>query len=72
MFKYPLRSLLFVPGHNRKLLESAIKSKADALLLDIEDSVQPRSNKQMARDLLASMLDTGEFDNKLVFPRVND
>jgi citrate lyase subunit beta/citryl-CoA lyase len=72
MFKYPLRSLLFVPGHNRKLLESAIKSKADALLLDIEDSVQPRSNKQMARDLLASMLDAGEFDNKLVFPRVND
>ena len=72
MFNYPMRSLLFVPGHNQRLLDSAIKSKADVLLLDIEDSVQPRSNKQIARDLLSSMLKNGEFDKKIVFPRVND
>ena len=46
MFNHPLRSLLFVPGHNRKLIKYAINSNADVLLLDIEDSVQPRSNKQ--------------------------
>ena len=43
-----LRSLMFVPGHNEKLLESASRSDADVLLLDIEDSVQPVSNKQIA------------------------
>ena len=30
-----LRSLMFVPGHNEKLLESASRSDADVLLLDI-------------------------------------
>ena len=36
-----LRSLMFVPGHNEKLLTSANKSEVDILLLNIEDSVQP-------------------------------
>ena len=31
-----LRSLMFVPGHNEKLLESASRTDADVLLLDIE------------------------------------
>lgn len=34
-----LRSLIFLPGHNEKLLTSANKSEVDVLLLDIEDSV---------------------------------
>ena len=46
---YLLRSMLFVPGHNRKLLESAVRSGADALILDIEDSVRPDNQKQVAR-----------------------
>ncbi len=40
-----LRSVMFVPGHNEKLLKSAGKSIADSLILDIEDSVLPVSNK---------------------------
>lgn len=44
-----MRSLMFVPGHNEKLLTSAAKSDADVLLLDLEDSVQPESNKPLAR-----------------------
>tara|TARA_B100002052_G_C15883565_1_gene600540 strand:+ start:3493 stop:4380 length:888 start_codon:yes stop_codon:yes gene_type:complete len=72
MTNYPFRSLLFVPGHNKRLIKSAIKSEADVLLLDIEDSVQPLSNKQIARDLILSMLDDDCFENRLVFPRVND
>ncbi|HNQ67369.1 MAG TPA: aldolase/citrate lyase family protein [Bacteroidales bacterium] len=47
-----MRSLLFVPGHNEKLFNSASGSDADVLLLDIEDSVQPQSNKQVARDTI--------------------
>ena len=52
MSKYLLRSLMFVPGHNERLLASAARSNADVLLLDIEDSVQPQDNKQIARDTI--------------------
>lgn len=34
-----MRSLLFVPGDNASKLEKALKSAADALIIDIEDSV---------------------------------
>jgi citrate lyase subunit beta/citryl-CoA lyase len=66
-----MRSLLFVPGHNRKFLDSALKSGADVLLPDIEDSVQPLSNKQVARDTVLSYVQAGSFDHKVVFPRIN-
>ena len=50
--KYLMRSLMFVPGHNERLLEKASRSNADVLLLDIEDSVQPMKNKQIARSTI--------------------
>ena len=65
------RSLLFVPGHNSKFMESAAKSNADILLPDVEDSVQPISNKQLSRDMILSFVNDKKFDGKLVFPRVN-
>nr|NQU89777.1 CoA ester lyase [Bacteroidota bacterium] len=67
-----MRSLMFVPGHNERLLASASKSDADVLLLDLEDSVQPASNKQIARDRIKQWVGEGKFTNHLVFPRVND
>lgn len=67
-----LRSLMFVPSHNEKLMRSASKSNADVLLLDVEDSVQPNSNKQLARDTILKYLKEGAFDSKTVFPRIND
>jgi citrate lyase subunit beta / citryl-CoA lyase len=72
MNNYLFRSLMFVPGHNEKLLASASKSDADVLLLDIEDSVQPIENKQIARDKIAEWVSKGNFKNHYVFPRVND
>jgi citrate lyase subunit beta/citryl-CoA lyase len=72
MSEYLLRSLMFVPGHNAKLLDSAARSNADVLLLDIEDSVQPVSNKQVARDTIQKWVVEGKFNNHVVFPRVND
>ena len=66
------RSLMFVPGHNEKLMKSAGRSEADVLLLDIEDSVQPINNKQVARDTIKKFVEEGFFKNHLVFPRVND
>ena len=67
-----MRSLMFVPAHNDRLLLSASKSEADVLLLDIEDSVQPFSNKQIARDNIKVWVSEGKFNNHKVFPRVND
>jgi citrate lyase subunit beta/citryl-CoA lyase len=72
MAEYLLRSLMFVPAHNRKLMESAIKSDADVLLPDLEDSVQPKINKSVARAQIAEFAKTGLFDGYRVFPRVND
>ncbi len=69
---YLMRSLMFVPGHNDRLMESAARSEADVLLLDVEDSVQPVSNKQKARDKIIEFVSAGKFNNHYVFPRVND
>jgi citrate lyase subunit beta/citryl-CoA lyase len=65
------RSLLFVPGHNLKFMESAATSTADIILPDVEDSVQPVSNKQLSRDLILSFANNKKFNNKKVFPRIN-
>ncbi len=67
-----LRSLMFVPAHNDRLLNNAKTCDADVLLLDLEDSVQPVENKAIARQKIKSMMGAGEFDRYHVFPRVND
>lgn len=72
MSDFLMRSLMFLPAHNERLMESAARSEADVLLLDIEDSVQPQSNKQIARDMIRSWVAEGRFNNHMVFPRVND
>src|SRR5690606_20854186 len=72
MNDYLMRSLLFVPAHNPRLMESARNCEADVLLFDIEDSVQPVENKQSARDLVIQMVGSGKFQNKVIFPRIND
>jgi len=70
--EYLMRSLMFVPGHNEKLQLSASNSKADIILLDVEDSVLPEKNKQAARDLIKKNIETGLFKDFEVFIRVND
>lgn len=67
-----MRSLMFVPAHNERLMSSASRSEADVLLLDIEDSVQPVANKQIARDMIKDWVSQGKFNNHMVFPRIND
>lgn len=66
-----LRSLMFVPAHNTRLMDSAARSDADVLLLDVEDSVQPVENKQAARDNIVKYVQSNKF-NHLIFPRIND
>jgi len=45
---------------------------ADALILDIEDSVMPAANKIIARQKITEYVTAGAFKNFFVFPRVND
>lgn len=68
---YLMRSLMFVPAHNKNLLESALRRDADVLLLDIEDSV-PSVNKQEARDNIREFIKIPDLKGKLIFPRIND
>ncbi|MCK4654267.1 MAG: CoA ester lyase, partial [Candidatus Cloacimonetes bacterium] len=71
MKQYILRSMMFVPGNNEKLLRSASKTNADALILDLEDSVINKS-KQEARDTIKKILPEGIFEKFHVFIRLND
>jgi len=63
---------MFVPAHNERLMDSAARVNSDVLLLDIEDSVQPVHNKQIARDNILRYIAEGKFKNRVLFPRVND
>jgi citrate lyase subunit beta / citryl-CoA lyase len=64
-----LRSLLFVPGDRPDRMVKALGSGADALILDLEDSVAP-ANKPAAREAIADFLDRTERSTKL-FVRIN-
>ena len=50
-----LRTLLFVPGNQERRLEKARSVPADALILDLEDSVPP-SEKDSARQMVAAAI----------------
>lgn len=64
-----LRSLLFVPGDRPERMMKALDLGADALILDLEDSVSV-SAKAAARDAIASFLLSADRRLKL-FVRVN-
>lgn len=64
-----IRSLLFVPGDNEKLIAKALASQADAVIVDLEDAVAPEG-KARARELAGEVL-SGRGADKPVFVRVN-
>lgn len=68
---YLLRSMLFVPGYNEKFMTKAVDCDADALILDIEDSV-PAVSRPSAREMIRNFLTNRAFANKQVFIRVNE
>jgi citrate lyase subunit beta/citryl-CoA lyase len=54
-----MRSLLFVPGDSPKKLAKALESGADALILDLEDSVAPDRKPEARATALAFLTDVG-------------
>jgi citrate lyase subunit beta/citryl-CoA lyase len=63
-----LRSLLFVPADSEKKLAKAKSSPADALILDLEDSVTP-ANRPQARGLVKEFLAEGHA--QAIWVRIN-
>jgi len=64
-----MRSLLFVPGNSAAKAAKALGSEADALILDLEDSVAT-TEKDHARRVVRDILD-GERQGKRIYVRVN-
>jgi citrate lyase subunit beta/citryl-CoA lyase len=65
-----LRSLLFVPGDSERKFAKAHTCGADALILDLEDSVAP-AQKPVAREHVSSLLDQAGPRDWSFFVRVN-
>lgn len=54
-----MRSILFVPGDNEKMLYKCARLTADIIMLDLEDAVVP-SRKQAAREMVAELIDSAD------------
>jgi citrate lyase subunit beta / citryl-CoA lyase len=66
-----LRSWLYVPGNREDLFAIAVQSGADAVIVDLEDMVQP-SEKARARDIAAELIASRVgADGPVVFARLN-
>ncbi len=66
----PLRTLLFVPANRERMIERALNSAADAIVLDLEDAV-PSALKAAARKLAARSIPRLAGAGQRVFVRVN-
>jgi citrate lyase subunit beta / citryl-CoA lyase len=70
MVARPRRSVLYMPGSNAKALAKARGLAADAIIIDLEDSVAPDA-KPAARALAVEAVRTGGFGGREVIIRVN-
>lgn len=66
----PRRSVLYMPGANERALEKAKTIDADALILDLEDSVAPDSKEQGRANVVAAV-QSGEYGHRELAIRVN-
>jgi citrate lyase subunit beta / citryl-CoA lyase len=65
------RTLLFIPGNNKRFIEKAKSLNADIICFDLEDSV-PLNEKQAARDLVSEALEEKkDHGNRNVYVRIN-
>ena len=66
----PRRSVLYMPGANERALEKAKTIDADALILDLEDSVSPDA-KEAGRANVCAAVQSGEYGHRELAIRVN-
>jgi citrate lyase subunit beta/citryl-CoA lyase len=70
MTSRPRRSVLYMPGSNARAIEKARTLAADAVILDLEDSVAP-DGKAAARKQVVDAVTAGGFGPREVIVRVN-
>ena len=63
----PIRTALFVPGHKADWIAKAVRSEADAVIIDLEDAV-PATEKQTARRNAREALETYSEHTVLIRP----
>ncbi|MBN2461063.1 MAG: CoA ester lyase [Candidatus Cloacimonetes bacterium] len=66
-----LRSMLFAPGNRSDLHRKAAATTADAIILDMEDSVLDKA-KEAARSTIVNSVKSGIFGDKILVVRLND
>jgi citrate lyase subunit beta/citryl-CoA lyase len=66
----PRRSVLYMPGSNARAIEKARTLPADAVILDLEDSVAP-DGKASARSQVMEAVIAGGFGTREVIVRIN-
>jgi citrate lyase subunit beta/citryl-CoA lyase len=66
----PRRSVLYMPGSNARAIEKARTLPADAVILDLEDSVAPDA-KAAARRQVMDAVSAGGFGAREVIVRIN-
>ena len=66
----PRRSVLYMPGSNTRAIEKARTLPADAVILDLEDSVAPEA-KAAARQQVMEAVAAGSFGPREVIVRIN-
>lgn len=66
----PRRSVLYMPGANTRALEKAKSLPADALILDLEDSVSP-DDKDKARKKVSAAVKEGGYGRRELVIRPN-
>ena len=66
----PRRSVLYMPGSNARAIEKARSLPADAVILDLEDSVAP-DGKAAARAQVMEAVLAGGFGGREVIVRIN-
>lgn len=64
------RTMLFLPGSNRKMIEKAATLEADGIIIDLEDAVAP-TQKAAARELAAAALREVDFGRRERTVRIN-
>lgn len=66
-----MRSIMYIPGNNPKMIEKAPEIPADIITFDLEDAVPP-AEKEVARKLVRENLELGAKGGAQVFVRINN
>ena len=66
-----MRSKLFVPGSRPELFEKALRSAADSLSFDLEDSVDPRRKDEARREVVRYLRTLPADHGKTIIVRIN-